>query len=411
MNYCGGLDFGTSGIRITVITNEGKIIYKNGINYTFEFQNPEGWISALKDILNVIPIKIKNNILKLSISGTSGTLLACSTKGVSLGDAIPYNKAVNIKEKLINRIAGQNKTLKNPYSSLNKALSLIDIYDGKDILLRHQSDWIAGWMLNNWEYGEEGNNIKLGWDLASSSWPKNYYSLSWQKSLPRIRKSGDILGTIYNPIAKKLNLNENLLIIAGTTDSNAAFLAAEMNKDHGLTVLGTTIVLKKYISKPINETGITNHRLNGEWVCGGSSNAGCGILSKFFSNMELEELSQQINPSKSSHLEYLPLNSNGERFPINDPFLEPIITPRPVSDALFLHGLLEGLANIEFNGWKKFEKLTGNFPKKIITIGGGSKNPQWRIIREKIIKVPIISCNKSSSYGSALVALRSKSSC
>ena len=46
--------------------------------------------------------------------------------------------------------------------------------------------------------------------------------------------------------------------------------------------------------------------------------------------------------------------------------------------------------------------------KKIITIGGGSKNPQWRKIREKIINIPIVSCNKTTSFGTALLAINSK---
>ena len=171
--------------------------------------------------------------------------------------------------------------------------------------------------------------------------------------------------------------------------------------------MGTTIVLKKRVSAPIRSIGITNHRINNQWICGGASNSGCGILSKFFSNIELEELSKQINPKKAANLGFIPLNCKGERFPINDPNLKSIVAPRPVSDALFLHGLLEGLANIELKGWKKLEELTGLFPEKIVTIGGGARNPQWRSIREKIIKVPIISCYRSSSYGSAILALRS----
>ena len=149
------------------------------------------------------------------------------------------------------------------------------------------------------------------------------------------------------------------------------------------------------------------HRVNGEWICGGSSNAGCGILSKFFSDLEIKELSQQINPRKNTTLNYLPLNSLGERFPTDDPYLKPIIDPRPVSDALFLQGLLEGLAKIELNGWLKLKTFSGYFPKKIITIGGGAKNPQWKSIREKTLKIPIINSNKSTSFGSALIALQS----
>ena len=53
-------------------------------------------------------------------------------------------------------------------------------------------------------------------------------------------------------------------------------------------------------------------------------------------------------------------------------------------------------------------KLTGSLPKKIITIGGGSKNPQWRKIREKIINIPIVSCKKTTSFGTALLAINSK---
>ena len=56
-------------------------------------------------------------------------------------------------------------------------------------------------------------------------------------------------------------------------------------------------------------------------------------------------------------------------------------------------------------GWKKLHELTGSLPKKIITIGGGSKNPQWRAIREKIINIPIVSCKKTTSFGTAVLAL------
>ena len=88
--------------------------------------------------------------------------------------------------------------------------------------------------------------------------------------------------------------------------------------------------------------------------------------------------------------------------------MEPILSPRPVSDSLYLHALFEGLARIEFKGWKKLYELTGSLPKKIVTVGGGSKNPQWRTIREKIINIPIVSCKKTTSFGTALLAIDAK---
>ena len=59
-------------------------------------------------------------------------------------------------------------------------------------------------------------------------------------------------------------------------------------------------------------------------------------------------------------------------------------------------------------GWEKLGELTGSLPKKIITIGGGSKNPQWRKIRENIINIPIVSCKKTTSFGTALIAINAK---
>jgi len=406
-NFYGGLDFGTSGARISIINHHKELILSNSVPYLYSFKNPNTWINSCEKLLNSLPIEVKNKLNKLAISGTSGTLTASNVNGDPIGEAIPYYEACNEHKLLIESLTSEEDHLQTPYSSLAKALKLIEKY-GTNILLRHQSDWITGWFLKDWTHGEEGNNLKLGWDLKNESWPKSYLNTSWQKCLPQIVKSGKKIGQINPHLAERFLLNKKLILISGTTDSNASVIAAGLRKEDGLTVLGTTMVVKKIIDNPIKEQGITTHRVNGDWVCGGASNAGCGILSKFFSDLEINELSRQINPSISTSLNLLPLNSKGERFPINNSNLEPILCPRPVSDSLYLQALFEGLAKIELKGWEKLSKLTGSLPKKIITIGGGSKNPQWRIIREKIINIPIVSCNKTTSFGTALLAINSK---
>ena len=406
-NFYGGLDFGTSGARISIINFHKKLVYSNSVPYSYSFKNPNSWINSCENLLVSLPIELKISLNKLAISGTSGTLIASNLKGEPLGEAIPYDQAcIEHKIHLESLTSGEDH-LRTPYSSLAKALKLIDKY-GTNILLRHQSDWITGWFLKDWTHGEEGNNLKLGWDLKKESWPKSYLNTSWQKCLPHIVKSGKIIGQVNFDLAERFNLNKKLILISGTTDSNASVIAAGLGKEDGLTVLGTTIVVKKIIDNPIKKQGITNHRVNGNWICGGASNAGCGILSQFFSDLEIKELSRQINPSKNTSLNLLPLNSKGERFPVNDSNLKPILGPRPVSDSLYLHALFEGLAKIELKGWEKLGELTGSLPKKIITIGGGSKNPQWRKIREKIINIPIVSCKKTTSFGTALLAMNSK---
>ena len=162
--YFGGLDFGTSGVRITIINKKKDIIYSSSNSEGYYLTKPKSWLLICETLLSDIPYEIKQRLERISVSGTSGTLLACQMNGTALGDAIPYNKICDGNKQQLKMIAGQNESLNNPFSGLAKALRLIDL-DGQDILLRHQSDWISGWLMNNWLFGEEGNNIKLGWSI------------------------------------------------------------------------------------------------------------------------------------------------------------------------------------------------------------------------------------------------------
>ena len=170
--FFGGLDFGSSGARISIINLKKELKFSNSVPYQYGFKNPNSWISSCEKLLDSLPIDMKKNIVNLAISGTSGTLTACSLSGDPLGEAIPYNQACNDNKKLIESITVEEDHLRTPYSSLAKALKLIENF-GEDILLRHQSDWITGWFLKDWTYGEEGNNLKLGWDLIKKSWGKS----------------------------------------------------------------------------------------------------------------------------------------------------------------------------------------------------------------------------------------------
>ncbi len=62
---------------------------------------------------------------------------------------------------------------------------------------------------------------------------------------------------------------------------------------------------------------------------GGASSTGGAVLKEFFTSEQLKELSAQIDPDQPSGLDYYPLTKPGERFPVNDPHLEPRLTPRP----------------------------------------------------------------------------------
>lgn len=79
------------------------------------------------------------------------------------------------------------------------------------------------------------------------------------------------------------------------------------------------------------------------------------MLRQLFSDEELRTLSARIDPRVPSPLDYYPLPAPGERFPVNDPTLAPLLTPRPADDAEFLHGVLEGIARIEAEAYAKLQ--------------------------------------------------------
>ena len=292
----------------------------------------------------------------------------------------------------------------SPSGSLARALRLLERHPQLE-LLRHQADWINGWLLQDWRWGEEGNNLRLGWDLQQNAWAGSVTQQSWASALPEVRSSGTGLGCIDPCIANALGVPANLQVVAGTTDSNAAVLAANPGDGDGITVLGTTLVMKRFTRQPIQGAGITQHRIGTRWLCGGASNAGAGVLRCYFSDAQLDELSRQIDPDQDSGLSYRPLPARGERFPVDDPNLEPVLEPRPVSDARFLHGLLEGLARIEAEGWARLTEFGADPPRRVISLGGGARNPQWRKIRQRRLGIPVVSCHQPPAAGVALLAL------
>ncbi|MCX5938126.1 MAG: FGGY-family carbohydrate kinase, partial [Cyanobium sp. LacPavin_0920_WC12_MAG_62_9] len=76
------------------------------------------------------------------------------------------------------------------------------------------------------------------------------------------------------------------------------------------------------------------------------------------------------------------------------------------SDALFLQGLLEGLAAIERAGWQRLLELGAPPIGRVISLGGGALNPQWRRIREQCLGMPVANRpNLSAAAGVARLAL------
>lgn len=263
-----------------------------------------------------------------------------------------------------------------------------------------------GWLLDDWRWGEEGNNLRLGWNLQARRWFGAIGDQPWSTALPRICASGERLGALAPSVAVALGLPPDCQVVAGSTDASAAVIAADPQPGDGVAVLGTTLALKQFAPVPIAAPGVSCQRLAGQWLVGGASNAGAGVLRQFFTDAQLRELSRQIDPRRPTGLQLRPLPRPGERFPVDDPSLAPILMPRPVSDALYLQALLEGLAVIERDGWRRLQALGAPPIRRVLSLGGGARNPQWRQLRQRLLGIPVLNRPEASAArGMARLAL------
>ena len=117
-NFYGGLDFGTSGARISIINLHKELVYSNSVPYSYSFKNPNSWINSCENLLVNLPIEVKINLNKLAISGTSGTLTASNLQGEPIGEAISYDQACNENKILLESLTSGEDHLRTPYSCL-----------------------------------------------------------------------------------------------------------------------------------------------------------------------------------------------------------------------------------------------------------------------------------------------------
>lgn len=405
-----GIDFGTSGARAIALNSEGSC--QAEAHYTFAPGPPLSpqWQAALFNLLEQLPQVVRSRIYRIAIDGTSSTVLLCDASGQPIATPLLYNdaRAGALVSELKKFVPLQHPVL-SATSSLAKFLWFQQQPDWPQArYFLHQADWLAGLLHGQWGISDYHNSLKLGYDVERLAYPDWLADVPGRSRLPQVVPPGTAIGPVMQAISDRYHLPPDCQVCAGTTDSIAAFLASGVTvPGEAVTSLGSTLVIKLLSRTRLDDAnyGIYSHRLGDLWLVGGASNTGGAVLRKFFSDAELAQLSQQIDPAQASPLRYYPLMQKGDRFPVNDPNLLPQLDPRPDDPMAFLHGLLEGIARIEAMAYQLLQAQGATALSQVYTAGGGAQNAMWMAMRQRLLGVPVRAAQQTqAAYGAALLA-------
>jgi sugar (pentulose or hexulose) kinase len=414
-----GLDVGTSGVRACVVDDAGNAVGVAAIEMAaprhvgpIVEQDPSVWWEASVAAIGAVGRGLDlGRVRRLAVDGTSGTLLLIDAEGRPCSPGLMYNDTRSAAEAKRVRVAAPPESGAHGASSaLAKLLHLTSRGVPVGVCHAvHQADWIAGRLAGRFGVSDENNALKLGYDPVARAWPDWFDDLDVpRRLLPEVLVPGAPVGCVDAAHAAALGLRADLEIRAGTTDGVAAFVATRAAASgDAVTSLGSTLVLKLLSDRPVFSAaeGIYSHRLGDRWLAGGASNSGGAALLAHFTAEQMSALMPRVAPDSPTGLDYYPLPSPGERFPIADPARQPRVAPRPRDDAVFFQGLLEGIAAIETMGYERLAALGASPIKHVITIGGGARNDAWTAIRARRLRVPVsVAEQTEAAFGTALLA-------
>ncbi|MER8752939.1 FGGY-family carbohydrate kinase [Mesorhizobium sp. M1050] len=413
-----GIDIGTSGARAVAMRPDFSIAGYSAVpldRFGPNSRDPAVWWStvgaALTELLSGID---RAAVRAIAVDGTSGTLLPIDGAGRPLAEPLMYNDKVADDDILaaITREVPAASAAHGPTSGLAKALQFQRLSGVAKML--HQADWIAGNFSGRFDVSDENNALKTGYDVEARRWPDWIATTGMRMELlPRVVEPGDVTGALTAAAAEQFGLPRDVAVVAGTTDGCASFLATgAATIGDGVTALGSSLTIKILSDRPISAPrfGIYSHRLGNAWLAGGASNSGGKVLAQHFTLARIIELSAAIDPTTTTGLDYYPLSTSGERFPIADPALPPRLVPRPTDDADYLQAMFEGIAAIEALGYDRLAELGAPALTSVRSVGGGAANPAWTAIRQRKLGVDFLpALSDEAAAGTARLALKGAS--
>jgi len=239
------------------------------------------------------------------------------------------------------------------------------------------------------------------------------------EKLPRLAWSTEIVGAITEKAARETGLAEDTPVTAGTIDAAAEALSVGVIHPGDMMMMyGSTIFIITLTDQRVRDGRLWY----APWLFHGqhASMAGLatsGTLTHWFRDQLARDLAPaeafqalareaDASPPGANGLLLLPYFS-GERTPIHDPFAKGCLFGLDLTHTRgdIYRAVLEGIAYGTNHVVETYREV-GQAPRRLLAVGGGTKNQVWCQATSDISGIDQILCEKTigASYGDAFLA-------
>ncbi len=437
MSYVLGLDLGTSSLKGLLVNREGEVVYTASSDYPlihlevgYSEQDPNAWYEAALVVLEKVVTDVpdaKEKLEAISFSGQMHSLVLLDEADQVLRHAILWNDVRTTKQCETIRTVLGNRLIEITQNKALEGFTLPKILwvKGHEPELFEQAaqfllpkDYLGFRLTGSkqMEYSDAAGTLLL--DIKQKDWSKDILTaFELDESLcPPLVESGDKIGNLNADLVEKFGFTTDITIYAGGADNASAALGAGIiSPEMGMVSIGTSGVFLAYEEAGKDYSGDLHyfyHVLPDAFYAMGVTLAAGHSLSwfknTFAPDKDFETLLENVDqiPAGSDGLLFLPYIS-GERTPYTDSQIRGSFLGMDQSHTLshFSRSVLEGITFSLKDSQKLMEKHTGKVFEKIVSVGGGAKNPVWLQMQADIFNTTIVTLSTEQGPGMGAVML------
>jgi xylulokinase len=448
MSYLLGIDLGTTGLKVSLMAEDGQLTGSAYREYPistplpgYTEQDPEAWwdglIASCQELRERYPIPF-GNVVGIGICGQMHTQVYLDGANRVLRPAITWmdQRSTSIVDAL-NADPGARALVFQ--ETLNLATTTYTAPQVRWVQENEPEVWwqvarvlvakdflkyrLTGVMVT--DYAEASGTLLF--DVANCRWSDEMFRLFAipRETFAEVGPSDEIIGYVNDEAAVLTGIKAGTPVANGSSDNSASALGAGMIEPGQVTlIIGTAGVITVCSDRPLpdqqNRTLCWHYCLPDRWVTLGVMQTAGESLNWFKNAFDRDDrissgdIFQQYNqaiagvPDGSGGLVFLPY-LNGERTPYWDPHARGVFYGVNLASekAHFIKAVMEGVSFGLRNNMETVETL-GIEIRQVRAVGGGLKSRAWLEILGKILGKPIVTVGvpDTANLGNALLCGR-----